>query len=579
MPTLLKVETPDWQLEVEGRVPDFPSFILAAPTTSIRVDGLAQLSVLNRVKAVPEPASPGEAMEPLFFENTRYDFYLSSLSGVRLKLPPAAIFRHRMRNTSHYELNFQNDVGTTEIEIVSGGTRVKVSFEVFPLKIDYRTDYVQMRDEVAAIARNLVMTVQARTFGSASPYPPGSPPPTLVEWLSLVRHYFQKLIATANAIALNPHSKLEERVDLVPLDRSRRVDDRALNRLLRKRVARAGATLPDTNILLPERVPEAVRRVTFDTPENQYVKALLLETSRNFRRVLHTRFTGDEDADLSAEEKFFKLARPEVEEMMKQLQRVLRAPFLQETTTVASKRPSSLVFHRHPHYAALEGIARILNGGLSLGGEPLQIGVKNVALLYEYWCFLRLVQLLRERLELEQQSIIKIDHLKATVVLKKGEESRIYFRDPVSDKRLSLVYNRQFSQLPTIAQRPDNVIQLVSETRLYIFDAKYRLAVDKSYQRLYGGIGPTTEDINTMHRYRDAIVIPTGIGHGVMFLKGIVQGAVVLFPYPDEEGYQNHRFYHSIDRVQIGGLPFLPLATRLAEEKVRELLRNEGYFS
>jgi hypothetical protein len=82
-----------------------------------------------------------------------------------------------------------------------------------------------------------------------------------------------------------------------------------------------------------------------------------------------------------------------------------------------------------------------------------------------------------------------------------------------------------------------------------------------------------------MHRYRDAIVIPTGTGHGVMVLKRIVQGAVVLFPYPDEEGYQNQRFYHSINRVQIGGLPFLPSATRLAEAKVRELLRNEGYFS
>ncbi len=529
MSTLLKVETSDWQLEVEGRVLDFPSFVPATPTTTIRVDGAAQLSILNRSKALLELVSPEATTGPLFFENTRYDFYLSSLSDAKLKLPPAAIFRHRMKNTSHYELNFQNDVGIAEMEIISGGSRVKVSFEVFPLKIDYRTDYVQMRDEVAAIA--------------------------------------------------NPHSKLEERVELVPLAKSRRIDNRALNRVLRKRVARVGVVLPGTNISLPERVPEAVRRLTFDTPENQYVKALLLETQRNLQRVLLTRFTGDEDADLSAEEKFFKAARPEAEDMMRQLQRVLRAPFLRETTTVVSKRPSSLVFHRHPHYAALEGIARILNGGLSLGGEPLQIGVKNIALLYEYWCFLRLVQLLRERLELEQQSIIKIHHLKATIVLKKGEESRIYFRDPVSDKRLSLVYNRQFSQLPTIAQRPDNVIQLVSETKLYIFDAKYRLAVDKSYQRLYGGIGPTTEDINTMHRYRDAIVIPTGTGHGVMFLKGIVQGAVVLFPYPDEEGYQNQRFYHSIDRVQIGGLPFLPSATRLVEAKVRELLRNEGYFS
>lgn len=578
MPTLLKIETSNWQLEVVGRIPDFPPFI-PVPTTAIQIDGAAQLSVINRSKGHLEPLPPGATIAPLFFENTQYGFYLNSRSGnTRLKLPPAATFRHQMKGTTHYELNFQNDVGMSEITVTDNGGTLRARIEVFPLKIDYRTDYVQMRDEVAAIARNLVMTVQARTFGFASPFPTSMP--TLSEWLSLIRYYFGRLIAIANAITLNPHSKLEEYVTPVSLAKSRRVDHHALNRAMRKRVGRAGAVLPDTNIVLPERVPEAVRRVTFDTPENRYMKALLVETQRNLQRVMQTRFTGDEDADLSAEEQFFKAIRPEADDMLRRLQHVLRAPFLREIATVSPTRPSSLVFHRHPHYAALERIARMLNGGLALGGEPLEIGVKNISLLYEYWCFLRIVKLLREQLALEQQTEeVAVNRLKTTVVLKKGEPSRITFRDPVSGKRLSLVYNRQFCNLPTISQRPDNVIQLASETKLYIFDAKYRLAVDRDYQRRYGGIGPTTEDINTMHRYRDAIVLRSQTGQGSAFIKGVVQGAVVLFPYPDEEGYKRHRFYHSIDQVQIGGLPFLPAATRLTEAKIRDLLKGEGYFS
>lgn len=577
MPTLIKVETPDWQLEVEGRLSDLPSFIVP-PTTTIQIDGDAQLSVYNRSNKLLEVASSGISIGPLFFENTQYDFYLNSLSGpVQLKLSPAATFRHQIKNITHYELNFRNDVGMSAIEVIYGKSRVKIIFEVFPTKLDYRTDYVQMRDEVAAIARNLAMTVQARAFGLASPRPTDYR--TLAEWLSLIRYYFKQLMVTTNAIARNPHSRLEEYTMFVPLARSRRIDNRSLNRILRKRVVRVGAIHPSTNMPLPERVPEAVRRVTFNTPENQYVKALLLEIQRNLQHILRTQSTGDEDADLSAEEKFFNAARPEAENMLIQLQRVLRFPFLQATTIGSSKRPTSLVLHRHPHYAALERIARILNGGLSLDGGLVQIGVKDVALLYEYWCFLRLVKLLREQLDLEQQSIIKISRLKITVVLKKGEASRISFREPVSGKRLSLVYNRQFSGLPTIAQRPDNVIQLFSETKLYIFDAKYRIAVDARYQRLYNGIGPTTDDINTMHRYRDAIVLPSRTDHGVVFLKGVVQSAIVLFPYPDEERYQNQRFYLSIDQVQIGGLPFLPVAIELTEKKIRELLQNEGYFS
>jgi predicted component of viral defense system (DUF524 family) len=577
MPTLIKVETPEWQLEVEGKLPDLPHFIVA-PTTSIQVEGAAQLSVLNPLKKGLELASPKIFIKPLFFENTQYNFYLSSTSGaVKLKLPSTATFRHRIKNITHYELNFRNNVGMSVIEVINGKDQVKIIFEVFPTKIDYRIDYVQMRDEVTAIARNLAMTVQASTFGLASPAPADLP--TLIERLSLIRRYFKQLMATTNAIAQNPHSKLEKNIEAVPLDRSRRVDNRELNRVLRKRVARVGAIYPGTNIYLPERVPESVRRLTFNTPENQYMKALLLETQRNLQRVLRTQSTGDEDADLSAEEKFFKAARPEAEDMLTQLQRVLRLPFLQATTVGTLKRPSSLVFHRHPHYTALEKIARILNGGLSFGGELVEIGVKDIALLYEYWCFLRLVQLLREQLALEQQSIIQINNLKTIVVLKKGEESRISFIDTLSGQRLSLVYNRQFNRLPTIAQRPDNVIQLFSETKLYIFDAKYRLSVDSHYQKLYNGIGPTTDDINTMHRYRDAIVLPSQTDRGREFIKGVVQSAIILFPYPNEASYQNQRFYQSIDQVQIGGLPFLPVATQLAEAKIRELLQREGYFS
>ncbi len=577
MVTLLKVEAADWQLEVLGRVTNLPSFIPVAPITSIQVVGAAQVSVYNRSRALLEVIPSGVPVEPLFFENTRYDFYLSSRSDtIRLKLPPAAVSRYQKKDLSHYELNYQNDVGISEIEVVNGRDRVKVSFEIFPLKMDYRSDYAQMRDEVAAIVRNLTMTVQARTFGLAEPYP--TELPTLAEWLSLIRFYFKRLIAITNAIALNPHCGLEERIELVPLAKARRVDRRALNRILRRRLDRVEAIVPGTSIRLPSRVPNASRRVTYDTPENQHVKALLLETQRHLQRVLQARSTGDEDSDLTTEEKFFNAIRPEAENMLWNLQRVLRAPFLLDTTAALAKRPSSLVFERHPHYAALERIARLLNGGLSLGGAPLQIGAKNIAQLYEYWCFLRLVQLLREQLTLEQQSIVRVEHREIVVVLKKGEESRILFREPISGKRLSLVYNRQFQRLPTVGQRPDNVIQLFSETRLYIFDAKYRLSVDKEYQKSYRGIGPTTEDINTMHRYRDAIVLPSPTDRGVVFIKG-VQGAIVLFPYPDEDRYRNQRFYQSIDLVQIGGLPFLPSATRLTEDKIRELLRSEGYFS
>jgi hypothetical protein len=141
-------------------------------------------------------------------------------------------------------------------------------------------------------------------------------------------------------------------------------------------------------------------------------------------------------------------------------------------------------------------------------------------------------------------------------------------------KLLFLIYNRLFDRLPTIAQKPDNVIQMASDDRFYIFDAKYRIQFDDQYMSQYGGVGPTTEDINAMHRYRDAIAIP----HPVKpqeYKTGVVIGAAVLFPYADETSYRQHKFFNSLSQIEIGGLPFLPRATDLMEAKLNALLSDE----
>jgi hypothetical protein len=54
-------------------------------------------------------------------------------------------------------------------------------------------------------------------------------------------------------------------------------------------------------------------------------------------------------------------------------------------------------------------------------------------------------------------------------------------------------------------------------------------------------------------------------------------GAYVLFPYndPDDE-YKDHRFYKSIETVNVGGLPFLPGTTELLESFLSELVADSS---
>ncbi|WP_229704048.1 nuclease domain-containing protein [Caldalkalibacillus thermarum] len=117
----------------------------------------------------------------------------------------------------------------------------------------------------------------------------------------------------------------------------------------------------------------------------------------------------------------------------------------------------------------------------------------------------------------------------------------------------------------------------------FVFDAKYRLnpaLPGSDYHHKYGQPGPEEDDINTMHRYRDAIIAQdqSREGDGAGYRR-LMYGAYVLFPYRDEACYRKHPFYRSIDTVNIGGLPFLPGTTSLVEKLLEQLITETAEAS
>lgn len=58
---------------------------------------------------------------------------------------------------------------------------------------------------------------------------------------------------------------------------------------------------------------------------------------------------------------------------------------------------------------------------------------------------------------------------------------------------------------------------------------------------------------------------------GVNYLR---LGAYVLFPYANKEEYRNHKFFESIEKVNIGGLPFLPSETSMVQDMLDALIAD-----
>lgn len=569
MALLASLEGQSWRVEIRGRVANFAATGAESPAVS-KVTGQVALRLFipnNEELTVTKGVA---SHPPLLSENIEYDIYFTRTSDTaKISLPPAAVLKYESEKLSHYSINFRNDVGFVDVSVVQGKSQATATLEVFPSKLDYRADYVQMRDEVASLARNLVIGINARTYAPGTPVPLEKP--TEAEWSSLLQGYFASYKRLAQSIIAMPHTVLERRVDCVLLQKVKKLDRRNLRAFLRQQGKPSGLSIEGRP--LPSKLPELSRRTSYDTPANRHVKYLLKQTSFRLQQIVRTEASGDEDADLTAEQKFFNFFRPIAKEMLRDVERLLQNSFLREIKSNPAPASGNQVLQKHPVYSAFGRVAHILNGGLSATGGLLRIGLKHIAELYEYWCFLKLVELLRNRFELVQQTMVRVRHTGVVVTLEKGKQAAVRFKNE-KGKSVDVIYNRTFLNLPTLAQKPDNIIQLTDGRTFHILDAKYKIATDSDYRERFGGPGPTTDDINTMHRYRDAIVLPQVLGGGGYEL-GVVKDAVVLFPFHDEDTYKNNRFYKSIKEVQIGGLPCLPKSTGLLEQHLESILRSD----
>lgn len=570
MPTLLQVEGNGWSLEIIGKIPELPPFLTTVPTTSIEVAEGVKIRCydysINDLRVIV----PGELISPIFYEAVGYDIHFERESStISMSLPPGADLRRTRQNSEHHFLNFGNNVGFANIDISDDTTFTQIRLEIFSRKIDYRSDYIAMREEVSGILRNLAMAANSKTYSLAAPEQRGTP--SLAEWFALLKNYFDEFHRIAKGISSSPHNVLTRDYKTVDTLRARKVSRQTIDRALRKN--NNGPILRGGKASLPRSIKETTSKITFDTPENRYFKALLRETLRNLRTLAHTEESGYEDSDLTSEKRFFQSIKSDLKVMDRKIEALLKMPFLRNVKDTPPEKPNSMVLFKHPLYARFDLLCMIFNGGLSFTGSFIPIGVKDTALLYEYWCFLKIIEILGNRFDLEGQTIIKFKKFKSTVALGKGKSSAIKFRHRSSGKILYVVYNRLFNKLPTTSQKPDNVIQFSSDNRFYIFDAKYRVQFDSDYIKKHGTPGPMEEDINTMHRYRDAIAIPHPITGE--YERGVVIGAAVLFPYTDELEYSEHRFYKSLDKVEIGGIPLLPSSTSMLEAKLEKLLFEE----
>jgi predicted component of viral defense system (DUF524 family) len=594
---LLRIETNRFNLYLQGKPfhPTVESFQLHRRDDATWVDAQLQVQSLTpnlEIHSIqlysPEkrdivPWQPGDACPPLFYETQSYElvvemepdtpltFYHDNVSLREAVLPKGSRLLSGL-------LNFQNEVGYTELELRQYGVPVfRLQFEIFPSKMDYKKDYQAILHEVNSQIYNLSFDFLRKTYHLTGLKETRHQ--SLTEFFAILQHVFQQLVQTVERMQSAPHHRLRMENRLVEAARVKKAGRENVTflakrpHLLVEDVPKGLLRIGDMAYTLTH-VLETRRHVDYDTSENRFVRWVLVRVQQKLRSLKQLLVKKERQSDPVL---LNKLSR-----MQAELQRLLKLDYLQ----VGDMRQMtiSLVLQMAPGYREVYRYYLILMKGLSIQSDLFRLSMKDLAQLYEYWCFLKIHELLSRKYQLVRQDVVKVNRGGLFVTLDRTKNARMVYRNPRNDEIFTLYYNAlpDGDRSETVTQRPDNVLTLKKQESAveykYVFDAKYRInpAYEGTlYREQYHTPGPLEEDINTMHRYRDAIVYSSSVdGHTRKELERTMFGAYVLFPYSNEEEYRGHSFYRSIELVNVGAFPFLPNATKLVEEFLDELIMD-----
>lgn len=517
---------------------------------------------------------------PLFFEQADYIINAKTLNGSDLFFDHAnKIVRESITvpfddpSVLSGTINFGNDVGYSNLVFYDeNGSRLLVEIEVFPSKLSYREDYEAIRNDINEMVEAAAIDFINSTYLRGKADFSKNTVPAI--FFALINQLFEKYYRSLGVIMMHPNHKLVSEHVVLPTQKVKRTDSKTQQWITKhpEKVKR------DNGKVRVDAVLSNRRRITYDTIENQIVKFMLLSTIDKLRDFKNKYVLGFKNPEKSVDSKILD----RIDYMIIKIKIHLKNPIFEEVSSLKGIETMSLVFQMAPGYRELYRCFQLIQRGISFNGEIFNLSVKDTSTLYEYWCFIKLVNIMKKNYSLieDGKDIIRADRKGITVTLSKSNKSVVRFLDTRTGDKIKLIYNPGAYPSDTVKQIPDNVLSLEKnvnggsgiEGYQYIFDAKYKVEMNPDEYYPDTKPGPKVTDINTMHRYRDAIVWNQG-----NLNKKLMFGAYVLFPYPgSEEEYKEHQFYKSIDKVNIGGVPFLPGKTTIAEELLLRLVAESN---
>ena len=515
------------------------------------------------------PIKQGIPAQAVLFDNTDYPVWVDFKDYVKDAQLGSILQSDNERFTFHRHilagyLNYGNEIGRSEIRLIykvgNETRRFSFSFEVLSSKLDYHKHWKAIIEDIEREYRMLSHDYMRRTFHGFTPDKNGETPE--IVWWSIFAEEQQKFIKACKNIIERPRHRLHGHQTYLRADKLKHIPASIENELAEHRQEPAHLY----------RVEEQVQ--TNDTPENRFLKFALAQITDKYEAL---------KKQIESVKSASEAMKSEMQAVSTTLKRLQSNPFFRTIGRFKGLNQESLVLQKASGYSQVYRTWNLLRRAYSLNDGIYKLQTKDIATLYEIWCFIEVSHIVKEQLHLNDEDIDHRNRMEMnglfTWELGKGEHSRILFKKD-NVELAELVYNPKSTEndndstgikelvTKTVPQKPDIVLRLTKNDLqegmklTYLFDAKYRIG-----GKVKGVDVPPDDAINQMHRYRDAIYYKD---YSSDALKKEVIGGYILFPgdgEPTEVEVSN--FYKSIAEVNIGAFPLRP-----KDERNRRLLEH-----
>lgn len=515
------------------------------------------------------PIEQGVPAQAVFFDNTDYPVWVDFKDYVKDAQFGSILQSDNERFTFHRHilagyLNYGNEIGRSEIRLIykvgNETRRFSFSFEVLSSKLDYHKHWKAIIEDIEREYRMLSLDYMRRTFHGFTPDKNGETQE--IVWWSLFAGEQQKFIKACKNIIERPRRRLHGHQTYLKADKLRHIPVSIENELAEHR-------LEPVHLY---RVEEQIH--TNDTPENRFLKFSLAQITDKYEAL---------KKQIESVKGVSEAMKSEMQAVSTTLKRLQSNPFFRTIGRFKGLNQESLVLQKASGYSQVYRTWNMLRRAYSLNDGIYRLQTKDIATLYEIWCFIEVSHIVKEQLHLNNEDIDHHNRMEMnglfTWELGKGDHSRILFKKD-NVELAELVYNPKSTEndnnstgikelvTKTVPQKPDIVLRLTKNDLqegmklTYLFDAKYRIG-----GKVRGVDVPPDDAINQMHRYRDAIYYKD---YSSDTLKKEVIGGYILFPGDGElTEVEVSNFYKSIAEVNIGAFPLRP-----KDEYNRKLLEH-----